>query len=152
MRMTKKSFKRQVEESANRKAMGIMAKLDALGAAYTRECKIRPQDACLMVEELDLDTQKKTGKRLKYWFTHHEAKANLQEAHPDVKAVFSYAMDLVAAHAATDVPAIQALLDGLTTYMERYKDDTETKTSVQGGAELQDTVGPSSGDSPDGSN
>jgi hypothetical protein len=132
------------------KAQGVMRALDALGAAYTRKVGIDPTQACLMVEELPLDEQVKSGKRLKYWFTHHEPTPNLQEAHPDVKTVFQYAMDLSKAHELTDVPAIQALLDGLSTFMKSFEEPTDGSgsaeaVSVQGGAELQDAERETSG-------
>lgn len=145
--MTKKSRSRQIKDAADRKAEKVMYALDGLGAAYTRKVGIDPQQACLMVEELPADAAIKQGKRFKYWFTHHEPKINQQEAHPDVQTIFQYALDLIKAHKVADVGAIQALLDGLTDFMKRYEDDVNDHegTSIQGGAAVQNEIGPAGG-------
>ncbi len=146
--MTKKTLKRQLQESAATRAKRVMYALEAMGSAYARATNLDPTKVCLMTEELPLDEQLKTGQRVRYWYAAYERSANIQDSHPDIKVVFTYAMDLVKANAAHDVPAIQALLDGLTVFMEKYDDAQEADT--EGGTELSDAGRTPGGTSEDG--
>lgn len=143
--MAKKSLKRQIKESEERRSQKLLYRLDALMAAYTKATNIDPTQACLIMEELPIDEQVKTGKRMKYYFMHHEPKINDQTAHPDVKYLMLAAMHLTQARKQGDNESILGIVDEMAVFLKRYEDSDEATT--ESGQVVQNSVGAESGNS-----
>lgn len=120
--MAKKSMSRQIRDFEERKMRGALTRLDALAAAYVKECDIRPSEARLVIEELSKEEQKTSGKVMKYHFEHFAPTIDTQVAHPDVSALLAYALLLVKARTDNNIDDINTTIDQMGELLRKYDD------------------------------
>lgn len=120
--MAKKSFARMKKRAEEARMKKVMYALETLGAAYCKETDILPTEACLKVKP-----DEKTGE-LMYWFTHYKDRIDMQEAHPDVEALFGVANALCIARKGKDQELLDEALDALETFMKRYEEPADAGT------------------------
>lgn len=114
--------------------------VEKMYAAYLKDTKIKASEAVLCHEKEEVSDTKVIDR---YWFEHHNERAQIIDTHPDIQLMFSVVQDLVIAYEQYDnneihrltnataeeyQDAFEPIIEGLNhlqTFIQKYKEASE---------------------------
>ena len=98
--------------------------VEKMYCAYLKDTKIPSSQAMLCHEKVEQDDKTVVDR---YWFEHHEDRAKVIDAHPDIQYMFEIVSEMLRARKIdkTDTASINDGLDAIKELMDKYKTSVE---------------------------